>query len=322
MSTSIAVRTDAGMTRDQVDLIKTTIARGATDDELALFVQTCNRLELDPFARQIFLVKRWDAKANCEVASSQVSIDGFRLVASRTGHYRGQTPPQWCGRDGQWVDVWLADGPPAAARCGVYRTGFAEPLYRVARYASYVQTTKDRQTGQWRANRMWETMPDVMLSKCAEALALRAAFPQELGGVYSPDEMEQADDQNDASPKQQRPPAQAQARTREPEPAKIDEYGLPVPTSPCPIVPRGKQNEGKRWDQLPGPLVDKMYLEAKGRMSAPQREWCEYLIAKRGARKSAEADQSAHDEAAKQAELEQAEADRAEAALAAREAAQ
>lgn len=179
-----AIVQSGDMPRERVELLKRTIAKGATDDELALFVQTCNRLRLDPFARQIFLVKRWDTTLRREVAQAQVSIDGFRLVAQRSAEYRGQMQAQWCGADGVWREVWLADEPPRAAKIGVHRAGFVEPLVRVATYASYAQYKKDGGP-----NRMWQTMPDVMLAKCAEALALRAAFPAELGGIYAPEEM-------------------------------------------------------------------------------------------------------------------------------------
>ncbi len=185
----------AGLTREQIDLIKDTIAQGATDEELRHFVAVCDRLGLDPFAKQIYLVRRFEKDAGREIAKPQVGIDGFRVVAERTGQYRGQTPPQWCGYDGQWVDVWLDDAPPAAARVGVHRAGFAEPLYRVARYGAYVQTAYNKEARQHQPTRMWRTMPDVMLAKCAEALALRAAFPNHLGGVYTSDEMGQADNQ-------------------------------------------------------------------------------------------------------------------------------
>jgi phage recombination protein Bet len=185
MSTALvtAPHTGGAMTPEQVELIKRTIAVGATNDELALFLAQCARTGLDAFARQIYFIKRKQKNADGTYTlkgSVQVSIDGFRVVAERTGELNGQDLA-WCGDDGVWRDVWLSKENPAAARVIVYRKGCDHGFPGVARWSEY-------QAG----GPMWQKMPATMLAKCAEALALRKAFPHQLSGLYTSDEMDQA----------------------------------------------------------------------------------------------------------------------------------
>lgn len=159
---------------EQIALIKSTVAAGATDNELGLFLQQCKRTGLDPLTRQIYFMK-YGGKV-----SVITSIDGFRLIAQRSSEYEGQTRPTWYDSDGNEYKVWLRKEPPAACEVGVYRRGFREPLFAVARFSEYAK-------GQ-----MWDKMPALMIAKVAEALALRKAFPNEMSGLYTADEMNQA----------------------------------------------------------------------------------------------------------------------------------
>jgi len=174
----------AAYSREQIDLIKSQVAVGVTDDELRLFLYQASRTGLDPLTRQIYAIVR-KSKYGGHRMTIQISVDGFRLVAQRSGEYRGQLGPFWCGPDGRWVDVWLEDTPPVAAKVGVLRANFVEAVYGVARTAAYAA----RDEGGRLAG-LWRTMPDTMIAKCAECAALRKAFPHELSGVYAADELE------------------------------------------------------------------------------------------------------------------------------------
>ena len=161
-------------TPEQTQLISTTIAPGCSNDELRLFAYACQRTGLDPFSKQIYAIKRGGKM------TIQAGIDGLRSIAERTGQLDGSMT-YWCGADGQWQDVWLDSKPPAAAKTIIHRKGCAHPFTATARFADF-------NAGQG----LWSKMPSVMIAKCSEAQALRRAFPADLSGVCSTDEMDQA----------------------------------------------------------------------------------------------------------------------------------
>ncbi len=200
---------------EKIALIKRTIAEGASDDELALFIAQCQRTGLDPFSRQIYSIQRqvYDPKLNRKVSRmvTQVSIDGLRLIAERSGLYAGQVGPYFSGplpairaeqedpaehservdlmrnQEGVgnysvWSDIWSSTTYPFAAKVGVIRKDFAEPLFSVAYWSEYCPIFDGK------PSLMWSRFPTLMLAKCAEASALRRAFPQELAGLFTPEE--------------------------------------------------------------------------------------------------------------------------------------
>lgn len=189
---ALAIRPDqTSWTEEQSLVLKQSgIDDDVTKAELSGFLHLCQRTGLDPFSRQIYLIGRWDKRAGRKVFTPQTGIDGYRVVANRTitrlGGTLGYEDTLWCGKDGRWRDVWLEDEPPAAAKVTVLRDGQRFPA--VAGYREYVQTGRDGSPVG-----MWAKMPAGQLAKCASALALRMAFPHDLAGVYTAEEMAQAD---------------------------------------------------------------------------------------------------------------------------------
>lgn len=172
-------------TDEQVRIIREQFADGCTDDELAVLLYQAKRRRLDPMLGHLRGIKRWNSQKQREVMAVQTSIDAFRLIAERTGRYGGGPAPVF-------RSATRANGDPEViAQVTVRkqtRDGTWHEVSDEARWSEYAQTDRNGNTVK-----MWTKMPTTMLAKCAEAKTLRKAFPEELGGLYTDDEMGQAD---------------------------------------------------------------------------------------------------------------------------------
>ncbi len=168
----------------KVQLIKRTVAIGATDDELELFLHQCQKTGLDPLAKQIYFQK-YSTKAGPKM-SIITGIDGYRLVADRTGKYAGNDEAVFDGKISQTRYQTTFDAP-AKASVTVWKlvSGQRVAFSNSAYWNEYYPGDKK--------GSMWQKFPHVMLAKCAESGALRKAFPADLSGVYTQEEMSQAD---------------------------------------------------------------------------------------------------------------------------------
>jgi phage recombination protein Bet len=176
---------------DKVNLIKNMFFKGLDDDNLQVFLHICKRTMLDPLSRQIYAVMRNDYKTNKAVMTIQTGIDGYRLIAERTGKYSPGREPSFS---------YSVEGRIISATAYVKKMtedGTWHEVAATAYFDEYCQRTKDGKPTQF-----WLKMGHTMIAKCAEALALRKAFPADLSGIYTKEEMEQAEVENINSPEQ------------------------------------------------------------------------------------------------------------------------
>lgn len=214
---------------------------GAKKSDVDQFIEVCKESGLNPFRRQIMPSSRRSKDANGNWSTSWthlVTIDGLRSIAAESGEYEGQEGPYYCGPDGVWKDIWLDKLPPAAAKVIVFRRNFRQGLVATAKYESYVQK---KQNGE--PNQIWSNFGDHMTAKVAEALALRKAFPQQMGGLYTTDEMAQSGMLTEEMLKDMLDEAQkATGRQVDPAPAPAAPAPAPAPApaapAPAPADPR------------------------------------------------------------------------------------
>lgn len=181
----LAKKPQLSYTKDQVELVKSQIAPEATVDELKLFLYQAQRTGLDALSRQIYCIHRnvktqngWSKKMTI-----QTSIDGFRVIAERSGNYGGQSEPTLTFKE---------NGEVESCKITVFKFRGDiryEAATSVVYFDEYVQRDKEG-----KPMGLWNRMPIVMIQKVCEAVCLRRAFPQDLSGLYTGDEMAQSDE--------------------------------------------------------------------------------------------------------------------------------
>ena len=191
---------NAAFSTSHIDLIKDMYFKGSSNEEFMMFIHVCKKTGLDPAMRQIFPVKRWDNKLGKETMTIQTGIDGYRLIAERTGRYAPGREPAYQYDNGKLVSATAYVKKQTA-------DGTWHEIASTAFYDEYVQTFTDKKTGQKKPTQFWQNMQHNQLAKCAEALALRKAFPGDLSGIYTQEEMQQADREEVACHQQPAPVA-------------------------------------------------------------------------------------------------------------------
>lgn len=167
--------TDRKYTQDQIDLIKNTVCKGATDDELELFLYTCNRTGLDPLVKQIYAIKR--KSGNAYTMTIQTSIDGLRAIAERTRRYS----------PGQATIFQYNDRGGIISATAFVKKQTEDGTWHEVGATAFFEEYAQRYNGE--LSKFWKQFPSVMISKCAETLALKRCFPFELSGVHTTEEM-------------------------------------------------------------------------------------------------------------------------------------
>jgi phage recombination protein Bet len=181
-------------------LVEAVYPAAKTVDAVILVLSYCQGRKLDPFKRPVHIVPVWDSNAGKMVDTVWPGISETRTTAMRTKLYAGCDETAF-GPDVEEEFIWDDKAKkthsvtltyPEWARCTVYRlvSGVKVPIVGPKVYWKETYATLSR--FDTAPNEMWRKRPRGQIEKCAEAAALRRAFPEELGDEPTADEMEGA----------------------------------------------------------------------------------------------------------------------------------
>lgn len=170
-----------------------------TVDAIVMALAYCKARSLDIMKRPVHIVPMWDSSRGAYVETVWPGISELRTTASRTGVYAGCDEPTFgknvkhtfkgrVKRNGQWVEETAEVEFPEYCRLTVYKIVQGQRVAFVGPKVSWLETYATQGNTEL-PNKMWQERPEGQLEKCAEAAALRRAFPEETGGELTAEEM-------------------------------------------------------------------------------------------------------------------------------------
>lgn len=260
-------------TPEELKAVREEFAKGSTDQQFTNFMRECRVRKLIP-GRHIYFqlrkVKLWDADTRATIwenrAIHQTSIDAFRLIAQRSGEYRGQDSPKYIYLDEKGdptvTSVIPLSKQPYAVRVSIYREHFEVPMTATARWDACAVYFKRQGSDAQELNEMWKRRGPEQLAKCAEAMALRQAFPEELGGLWFGD-----DDPDDTQDAPEELPARQVSKVPAPAPVRVPDVNQTPATGTNEPRPNESRSSIARTatDGVLAPKVDKAALDKDAR---------------------------------------------------------
>lgn len=182
---------EIALVEDQlIAVLESSIYPGASKDSISLAVSYCKATSLDVMQKPVHIVPMWDRKLGRMRDVIMPGIGLYRIQAARTGQFAGMTEPEFGPMVTEKIDGVKVEYPEycrvTAKRIlanGVIAE-FSVIEYWIENYA--IAGGKEKSIAP---NAMWAKRPRGQLAKCAQAQALRLAFP-ELGAANTAEEME------------------------------------------------------------------------------------------------------------------------------------